>query len=43
MFLNDQHFFAEHLPNRTEDAGNKDIVIFNRVPKTGSEMFQTFG
>ena len=31
------------VPNRTEEAGNKDIVIFNRVPKTGSEMFEKFG
>ena len=31
------------MPNRTEEAGNKDIVIFNRVPKTGSEMFEKFG
>ncbi len=29
--------------NRTSEAINQDVVIFNRVPKTGSEMFQTFG
>ena len=27
---------------RTEEAENQDVVFFNRVPKTGSEMFQEF-
>lgn len=31
------------LPNRTAEAGNQNIVVFNRVPKTGSEMFEHFG
>ena len=31
------------LKNQTEEAENQDLVIFNRVPKTGSEMFQSFG
>lgn len=31
------------LKNRTSEAGNDSIVIFNRVPKTGSEMLQSFG
>jgi len=26
--------------NRTANAENQDLVVFNRVPKTGSEMFQ---
>ena len=26
--------------NRTAEAQNQGIVFFNRVPKTGSEMFQ---
>ena len=34
---------VQQVPNRTEEAGNKDIVIFTRVPKTGSEMFEKFG
>ena len=29
--------------NLTGDAANQNLVIFNRVPKTGSEMFQSFG
>ncbi len=31
------------LINRTDEAGNQDVVFFNRVPKTGSEMLQHFG
>ena len=30
------------MKNRTAEARNDNIVIFNRVPKTGSEMFQAF-
>jgi len=33
---------TDDVVNRTETAQNQDIVIFNRVPKTGSEMFQEF-
>ena len=32
-----------HFKNRTQEAENQNLVIFNRVPKTGSEMFQSFG
>ena len=28
------------IQNNTERAENKDVVFFNRVPKTGSQMFQ---
>ena len=31
----DEPFF-----NRTAEAQNQNVVFFNRVPKTGSEMFQ---
>ena len=30
------------IVNRTSEAGNQNIVFFNRVPKTGSEMFEHF-
>ena len=29
--------------NRTSQAENTNIVLFNRIPKTGSEMFEHFG
>ena len=30
------------IENRTAEAGNQNVVFFNRVPKTGSEMFEHF-
>lgn len=34
---------SDIIQNRTAEAGNDKLVIFNRVPKTGSEMLQSFG
>ena len=31
------------FPNRTAEAENQDVVIFHRVPKTGSELMQELG
>ena len=31
-----------NIENRTAEAGNQNVVFFNRVPKTGSEMFEHF-
>lgn len=36
------HEANEDIFNRTAEAENQDVVFFNRVPKTGSEMFQEF-
>ena len=30
------------IENRTSEASNQNVVFFNRVPKTGSEMFEHF-
>merc|ERR1712213_59208 len=30
------------IENRTAEAGNQNVVFFNRVPKPGSEMFEHF-
>ena len=31
------------LPNRTAEAENQNVLVFHRVPKTGSEMMQELG
>ncbi len=31
------------VPNRTATAGNQRLLIFHRIPKTGSEMMQEMG
>lgn len=33
----------DNSSNRTAEAANQNVVVFNRVPKTGSEMFEHFG
>lgn len=42
IFLQEKNNKIENT-NRTAEAGNQNMVVFNRVPKTGSEMFQSFG